>query len=252
MQVLLLLLASALLVSSTWHPIPRQVLVTKFIPDVGPTDPTAFTDPGRLRLKSWNILTASQLTALDTTDRLFFYNKTGINVSLGLETPPGSGIIYGSTWAYFPFELESTERLDWVVSDTAHPLRTSPLRRHNWILADGGNTLAFLVDGTFPGGEWQGLRYYAGGIMANEYVIMVPNVTKSQWKNNYELHKCRTELEPGVGMLNVYGQTDSIVTKSCIGVRDGKRSTTLVTNVYTNTSATTRSERKTHAWTWSW
>ncbi|CAH6419558.1 Hypothetical protein POVR2_LOCUS63 [uncultured virus] len=254
MSVLFLVLLVLVLANATLNLniIPRQVLITKFVKNVGPTNPAAFIDAGRARLKSWGVLTSSQLTALDTTDRLFFYNKTGINVSTGMEYPVGSGIFIGPTWSYFPAELQSTDRLDWVVSDSYKPFRTGPLRLVNWITANGGNTLAFTANGLFPGGQWQGLPYYQGGVIASEYVIMVPNITKSLWKNNYELHYCRTELEPAVAALNVYRQANTIVAKSCTGVTEQGKSTVLVTNIYTNTSATTRDSRKTHAWTWSW
>lgn len=251
-QLLLLVIALAS-ATSTLSRIPRQVLITKFVKDVGATDPYAFIDVGRTRLKSWDVLTRAQLSELDTTDRDWFYAKTGINVSSGVEAFPGAGIFQGPTWAYFPVELESDQRLEWIVSDTHHPERTSPYRRHNWIMADGGNILVFTADGAFPGGEWQGRPFFNGGVVSSNFYIMVPNVTMSQWKREYELQRCRTDLQPGVGTPNLYEQVTSVFAFSCVGVRDrNSKSTFLVTNVYTNTSATSRDERKTQAWTWSW
>lgn len=254
MRVALVLLIALVLVSSALLPrIPRQVLITKFIKNVGPTNPSAFTDVGRARLRGWGVLTPAQLTKLDTTDRDFFYVKTGINVSTGIEYPPGSGVLVGNGWYFLPTELQSTDRLDWVVSDSRNPLRTSVLRAHNWITANGGNTLLFTADGSFPGGQWKNLTYRTGQVIASEYIIMVANVSTSLWYRDYELHLCRSELEPAVAALNLYNQSNTIVTKSCVGITDtSSRSTILVTNIYTNTSATTRDGRKTHAWTWSW
>ncbi|CAH6419566.1 Hypothetical protein POVR2_LOCUS71 [uncultured virus] len=261
MQAVLLVILAITLCHSTVTPVrhpPRQVLVTKFVKNVGPTNPTAFIDLGRQRLKSWNVLTRAQLRDLDTTDKNFFWTQAGINISTGVPDPSMPDVIYGPTWVYFPVEVESDERLDWVVADTYNTQRTNG--RQNWILANGGNAVTFTADGVFEGGEWQGLSFVAGSLMISEYVIMVPNVTKSQWNRNYELHKCRTELEPGLPVLNFYDQTNSIIVKSCVGVRGGRgntavggsKSTTFVTNVYTNTSETTRDERKTHSWTWGW
>lgn len=250
MHHLLLILVTLASATITQPRIPRQILITKFVKEVGATDPFAFLDVGRTRLKAWDILTRAQLLELDTTDRNWFYAKTGINVSAGVELFPGA--FQGPTWAFFPYELESDQRLDWIVADTHHPERTGPYRRHNWVAVDGGNLIAFTVDGVFTGGEWQGLSYNKGDVMNSGYALMVPNVTMSQWKRDYELHKCRTQLQPAIGTPNMYGQDSTIFPKSCVGVSVHGTSTNIVTNIYTNISAASSSERKTQAWTWSW
>lgn len=223
----------------------RALLVQKYIKNVGETAAASFIDVFRTRARAWGLLNQQQFADLDN-DFDFFYRKTGINVTSGFQVGPG---IYATQdWTYIPFEVESDQLEDKVVADSAKEVNEGKER----VIIDAGNMLIFLRDGTFTGGDWAGLHFVKDGGLISEYVAIVKNVTRSQWsiKANHKLHRCRTELEPAIQVLNVWGQKNSIIVKSCKSVDDGATSTVIVTNVYTNTSATTRDERKTHAWWW--
>lgn len=171
----------------------RVVLVTKFVPNVGSTNPQNFLDFGHGRLRSWGLLSNEDILYNDVDSKAKFLVQTNIDVLAGVQVAPG--IYEGAFWTYIPFEVESGERLDIVTLDSNNPERNV---LGNWYLIDGGNLIVFNSTGTFSGGTFAGLKYYPGGGLIHEFVAMVQNNTNWSQQGNSELFNCSTKVRKSV------------------------------------------------------